>query len=72
MKFYKWLLMQEQREDPIGDLAFDVHQDEDFPEDEMVLDGLLHHLELKFAGEESMEAMVDAYKEYKHLWLGEK
>ena len=72
MTFYKWLLMQGQRDDPIGDLAFDAQRDEDFPEDEMVLGRLLHHLELKFACEEAMGAMASAYKEYKHLWLGEK
>ena len=61
-KFYKWLMKQSERNDPIGDLAYDIKRDNDFPcatNDFKVLKEYL-------TNKTSWESVTDAFDEAVH------
>jgi uncharacterized protein YozE (UPF0346 family) len=68
MRYKQWLLEQTDRQDPIGDLARDASEDEEFP-------GALHeikdYLYLVGACDGALEAFESSVKEYRNL-RGEK
>jgi uncharacterized protein YozE (UPF0346 family) len=63
--FYKWLIKQKKRDDPIGDLALDVKRDKSFPIATESLKELESYLFHKMAIDEAIQALNEAYKEFK-------
>ncbi len=66
-KFYKWLIDQTDRDDPIGDLADDIIGDRDYPTTLSNVEKLVGYLELSGACYEAVEAMESACSEFSAL-----
>jgi uncharacterized protein YozE (UPF0346 family) len=64
-KFYRWLLKQKDRNDPIGDLANDALSDKSFPINSDSFVNIKKHLNFKGACYEAIQALTEAFKEYK-------
>ncbi|MCU7843331.1 MAG: sterile alpha motif-like domain-containing protein [Candidatus Thiodiazotropha sp. (ex Monitilora ramsayi)] len=62
--FYNWLLSQENRDDPIGDLANDVEKDKNAPVDSDSLDTWYTYLSMNGACTGALEALEAAWNEY--------
>lgn len=65
MKFFNWLMLQKERDDPIGDLANDAANDELFAEKDSSLDCLVSYLESVTLNHLAIEALREAWEEYK-------
>ena len=63
--FYRWLLRQRRRNDPIGDLAADASADKSFPADTLELRSLKHHLVRQAAAPKALVALDEAWREFK-------
>lgn len=63
--FYRWLLKQQNRNDPIGDLAKDVLSDKSFPAGISSLREQKEHLIKQSACDEAIQALEEAYAEFK-------
>jgi uncharacterized protein YozE (UPF0346 family) len=63
-QFYRWLLRQTKRDDPIGDLANDVERDRQFPRTVTSLDLLRSYLLHKNASPEAILAFDEACSEF--------
>jgi len=64
--FYRWLVKQQDRDDPIGDLSKDVQRDKRFPLETSSLEELRNHLLANFfVCSETVQALDEAYKEFK-------
>ena len=67
MNFFEWLLTQQKRDDPIGDLAQDVKTDKCFPKDAQTLKDVENHLKFRHrADRDALQALRGAWKEYKN------
>ena len=64
-KFYIWLKKQKERDDPIGDLAKDALEDESFPIETDSLKRIRTHLFNIHACDEAIQALSEAFDEYK-------
>ena len=62
--FYSWLLSQEKRDGPIGDLAADVKSDRAAPDDEAGKGIWLSHLRHSGACREAIDAFNEAWSEF--------
>ncbi len=63
-KFYRWLLRQLYRDDPIGDLARDVKRDKSFPIASGSLKTIQAHLKSRRACDESLQALEEAWSAF--------
>ncbi len=63
--FYRWLLKQDNRDDPIGDLSRDARGDRTFPVEITSLEKLRTHLISNSACSEAIQALEEAYNEFK-------
>lgn len=63
--FYRWLVKQQDRDDPIGDLSKDVRRDNGFPLESSSLEILRNRLIGKSACDEAIQALEEAHKEFK-------
>jgi uncharacterized protein YozE (UPF0346 family) len=63
--FFRWLMGQLKREDPIGDLARDTESDRSFPRTINSLETIRSHLIRKFACGKAIVALDEAWKEFK-------
>ena len=64
--FYRWLLKQQDRDDPIGDLAKDIQRDKSFPIRTSSLQKLKDHLITKSPCDEAIQALEEAHAEFKN------
>lgn len=62
--FYTWLAKQQNRDDPIGDLACDVKRDQRFPADQTNIELLHCHLSHNGACYEAHCALDEAFREF--------
>jgi uncharacterized protein YozE (UPF0346 family) len=62
--FYRWLVNQKDRNDPIGDLSNDILLDKNFPLDTSSLNLLRDHLTRKSACNEAIQALEEAHQEF--------
>lgn len=62
-RFYRWLEKQAKRDDPVGDLAYDITHDKDFPV-EASLRQTRSYLESKWVSEVVMDALAQAWLEF--------
>ena len=62
-RFYRWLELQRDRDDPVGDLAYDITKDEKFPTDAS-LRKTREYLEGKWVSERVKEALQAAWSEF--------
>jgi uncharacterized protein YozE (UPF0346 family) len=62
--FYRWLMKQTDRDDPIGDLSSDVARDRNFPSNSQSLRHLERHIALKGAYEDALTALREAFSEF--------
>lgn len=63
-RFYRWLLKQKDRNDPIGDLANDAFSDKSFPIDSNSLEKIRSYLHFKGASEEAIQALTESFREF--------
>ncbi|NJC44494.1 UNVERIFIED_ORG: uncharacterized protein YozE (UPF0346 family) [Xanthomonas campestris] len=63
-RFYRWLLLQKDRDDPVGDLAADVHRDSTFPMASRSLRKIRSHLSSRGACDEALQALEEAWSEF--------
>ena len=63
--FYRWLIKQTKRDDPIGDLANDALRDKTFPVESSSLKLIKAHLKFKSACDEAIQALEEAFDEFK-------
>lgn len=63
--FYRWLIKQQNRDDPIGDLSNDVQRDRKFPLETTSLEILKNHLVNQLACDEAIQALEEAHDEFK-------
>lgn len=63
--FYRWLVKQQDRDDPIGDLSKDTQRDKGFPVETSLLEKIKKHLIHQFACNEAIQALEEAYQEFK-------
>jgi len=64
-RFYSWLKRQQDRDDPIGDLASDVGRDGTYPQAIDSFKVLRAYLMKKHAEPEALQALEDAWEEFK-------
>jgi uncharacterized protein YozE (UPF0346 family) len=64
--FYRWLVKQQDRDDPIGDLSKDVQRDTKFPLETSSIEKLRNHLIARLACDEAIQALEEAHKEFKN------
>ncbi|MGB8688136.1 MAG: YozE family protein [Microcoleus sp.] len=64
--FYRWLVKQTDRDDPIGDLSKDVKRDRDFPIEIGSLQKIKSHLINQSACNEAIQALEEAHEEFKN------
>jgi uncharacterized protein YozE (UPF0346 family) len=64
MSFKTWLLEQQHRDDPIGDLARDAAQDKRFPRRNAKLRTVVRYLEEQEATPAALEALYRAWEEW--------
>lgn len=62
--FYSWLLSQERRNDPVGDLASAVKSDRTAPKDEAGKEIWFSHLRHSGACREAIDAFNEAWSEF--------
>ncbi|MBI1626784.1 MULTISPECIES: YozE family protein [Comamonas] len=62
-RFYRWLEKQASRDDPVGDLAYDITHDKGFPI-EASLRQTRSYLESKWVSEAVMDALAQAWLEF--------
>ena len=62
-RFYRWLELQRDRDDPVGDLAYDITKDKKFPVDAS-LRKTQEYLESKWVSEQVIEAVKAAWSEF--------
>lgn len=62
-RFYRWLEKQASRDDPVGDLAYDITHDKGFPI-EASLRQTRSYLESKWVSEAVMDALAKAWLEF--------
>ena len=62
-RFYRWLMRQLERDDPIGDLARDIKRDSAFPASGSLLEIRLHLGSLGACGE-AVRALDEAWSEF--------
>ena len=62
-RFYRWLESQRERDDPVGDLAYEITKDKKFPVDAS-LRKTQEFLESKWVSEQVMEALKAAWSEF--------
>lgn len=65
--FYRFLMQQLDRDDPVGDLAKDAKRDSSAPKKLSSLRVWQSHLWIKHACHEAVEALKEAFCEYKKL-----
>jgi hypothetical protein len=70
--FDSWLRMQFNRNDPVGDLASDVHADRRFRRKRFGYASLMDHLIASKACIDAITALRDAHKEFKQAMKGPK
>ena len=63
--FYRWLMKQQDRDDPIGDLSKDVQRENGFPLESGSLEILRNRLIGQFACNEAIQALEEAHEEFK-------
>lgn len=61
IRFKDWLGEQRERDDPVGDLARDAHEDAEFPDD---VDEVIHHLRSRGAIVAALNAAQRGIKEW--------
>ena len=66
--FSTWLAKQQERDDPIGDLAKDVQRDPDRPGARAQYPGWVNHLQAKQASGAAMDALQRAWQEYTQVY----
>ena len=66
--FSTWLAKQQERDDPVGDLAKDVQRDPDRPGARAQYTGWVNHLQAKQASGAAMDALRRAWQEYTHVY----
>jgi hypothetical protein len=71
MRFKRFLLMQLDRDDHIGDLAKDVRTYSECPRSNKILDWI-NHLRNRSACSEAIEALKDAWIEYEEYKITTK
>ena len=64
-QFFRWLLRQTKRDDPIGDFACDVERDRSFPRTTSSLERIRTYLLLHHAAPEAIVAFDEACSEFK-------
>lgn len=64
-QFFRWLLRQTKRDDPIGDLACDVERDRSFPRTTSSLERIRTYLLLHHGAPEAIVAFDEACSEFK-------
>lgn len=64
-QFFRWLLRQTKRDDPVGDLAGDVERDQSFPRTTSSLEKIRTYLLLRHAAPEAIVAFDEACTEFK-------
>lgn len=68
MTFYDWLVKQDKRDDPVGDLAIDAQRDPSFPTEAVYKEELIEHIYRKSLYVEMYRKIVrtikEAWKEY--------
>jgi uncharacterized protein YozE (UPF0346 family) len=64
--FYRWLVKQKDRSDPIGDLSNDVQRDKGFPRESSSLEKIRGYFINQFACDEAIQALEEAYEEFKN------
>ena len=62
-RFYRWLESQRDRDDPVGDLAYDITKDKKFPVDAS-LRKTLEYLQSKWMSEPVMEVLKATWSEF--------
>lgn len=62
-RFYRWLEKQAKRDDPVGDLAYDITHDKDFPV-EALLRQTRSYLKSKWVSEAVLDALAQAWHEF--------
>jgi uncharacterized protein YozE (UPF0346 family) len=62
--FYRWLVKQKDRDDPIGHLSNDAIGDSKFPKDRKTLHTIKNYLISKRAYDESLQALGEAFYEF--------
>ena len=62
-RFYRWLMRQADRDDPIGDLAEDVAGDASYPMASGSLEAIRTHIALRGACDEALQALEEAWLE---------
>jgi len=63
--FFRWLLLQTERDDPIGDLASDVVRDKSYPREKTSVEALRSYLVSRRAAPEAIVAFDEACMEFK-------
>lgn len=63
--FYRWLVKQASRDDPVGDLSKDAQGDESFPCSSQSLSKLEQYIALKGACPDAITALREAFSEFK-------
>lgn len=63
-RFYRWLMRQTDRDDPIGDLAEDVKRDTSYPMERDSLKAIRFYLTCRCACEEVLQALEEAWSEF--------
>lgn len=64
-QFYRWLVKQSLRDDPVGDLSSDVIRDKSFPLNSQSLRKLEHHIATKNGIDEALTALREAFSEFR-------
>lgn len=64
--FYRWLVKQQERDDPIGDLSNDVQRDKGFPIATSSIKQLKNRLIWQLACDEAIQALEEAHIEFKN------
>ena len=64
--FYRWLIKQKDRQDPIGDLSNDVQKDQCFPREIGSLEQIKSYLISQYPSNQAIQALGEAYKEFKN------
>ena len=62
-RFYRWLESQRDRDNPVGDLAYDITKDKKFPVDAS-LRKTLEYQQSKWMSEPVMEVLKAAWSEF--------
>ena len=64
-RFYRWLVRQTDRNDPIGDLAGDVRGDASYPSSSEAISAARSYLINRKACDEALQALTEAWAEFK-------